>query len=196
LQGGDPKAAETCVREAVAHGGDLLEPGQAAHLASLLAEATGAQPGREGDFVDASLSAAAAWAGISEPDTLHNTFNAARGYGRLGRHAEAAALFAEVMPHVDVPYAPPVIAVTREQYGRSLTGTGQHTEAAREFLEAARLVQDDADQAGQNAEALAAYQRAAQLFGDLGHVVAGIRCLRSAAWLQFEAAHAGEPDGE
>jgi tetratricopeptide (TPR) repeat protein len=212
LQGGDPKAAETRVREAVAHGGDLLEPGQAAQLASLLAEATGAQPGRERDFVDASLSAAAAWAGISEPDTLHNTFNAARGYGRLGRHAEAAALFAEVMPHVDVPYAPPVIAVTREQYGRSLTGTGQHTEAAREFLEAARLVQDDADQAvharlagaaaealqraGQNAEALAAYQRAAQLFGDLGHVVARIRCLRSAAWLQFEAAHAGEPDGE
>ena len=211
LQGGDPKAAETCVREAIAHGGDLLEPGQAAHLASLLAEATGAQPGRERDFVDASLSAAAAWAGISEPDTLHNTFNAARGYGRLGRHAEAAALFAEVMPHVDVPYAPPVIAVTREQYGRSLTGTGQHTEAAREFLEAARLVQDDADQAvharladaaaealqraGQNAEALAAYQRAAQLFGDLGHVVARIRCLRSAAWLQLEAAHTGEPDG-
>ena len=212
LQGGDPKAAETRVREAVAHGGDLLEPGQAAHLASLLAEATGAQPGRERDFVDASLAAAAAWAGISEPDTLHNTFNAARGYGQLGRHAEAAALFAEVMPHVDVPYAPPVIAVIREQYGRSLTGTGHHAAAAREFLEAARLVQDDADQAGharlagaaaealqragQNAEALAAYQRTAQLFGDLGHVVARVRCLRSAAWLQLETADTGEPDGE
>jgi tetratricopeptide (TPR) repeat protein len=50
--------------------------------------------------------------------------------------------------------------------------------------------------AGQNTEALAAYQRAAQLFGDLGHVVARARCLRSAAWLQFEAADAGEPDGE
>jgi tetratricopeptide (TPR) repeat protein len=102
--------------------------------------------------------------------------------------------------------------VTREQYGRSLTGTGQHTEAAREFLEAARLVQGDADQAaharlvgaaaealqraGQNAEALAAYQRAAQLFGDLGHVVARVRCLRSAAWLQFKAAAADDPDGE
>jgi tetratricopeptide (TPR) repeat protein len=211
LQGADPKAAETRVRAAAAHGGDLLEPGQAAHLASLLADAIGAQPGREGDFVDASLAAAAAWTGISEPDTLHNTFNAARGYGRLGRHAEAAALFAAVMPHVDVPYAPPVIAATREQYGRSLTGTGHHAAAAREFLEAARLVQDDADQAmharlagaaaealqraGQNAEALAAYQRAAQLFGGLGHAVARVRCLRSAAWLQFEAA-AGEPDGE
>ena len=116
------------------------------------------------------------------------------------------------MPHVDVAYAPPVIAVTREQYGRSLTGTGHHAAAAREFLEAARLVQDDADQAvharlagaaaealqraGQNAEALAAYQRAAQLFGDLGHVVARVRCLRSAAWLQFETADTGEPDGE
>jgi tetratricopeptide (TPR) repeat protein len=212
LQSGDPKAAETRVREAVDHGGDLLEPGQAAHLAALLAEATGAQPGRERDFVDASLAAAAAWAGISEPDTLHHTFNAARGYGLLGRNAEAVALFAEVMPHVDVPYAPPVVAMTREQYGRSLTGTGQHAEAAREFLEAARLVQDDADQAvharlagaaaealqraGRGGEALAAYQRAAQLFGDLGQVVARVRCLRSAAWLQFEAPDADEPDAD
>ncbi len=212
LQSGDPKTAETRVREAVGHGGDLLEPAQAAHLASLLAEATGAQPGRERDFVDASLAAAAAWAGISEPDTLHNTFNAARGYGLLGRHAAAVALFAEVMPHVDVPYAPPVVARTREQYGRSLTGTGQHAEAAREFLEAARLVQDDADQAaaharlagaaaealqraGQKAEALAAYLRAAQLFGDLGHLVARVRCLRSAAWLQFEAADEASDEG-
>src|SRR5256885_14836475 len=115
------------------------------------------------------------------------------------------------MPHVDVPYAPPVGAVTREQCGRSLTGTGQHAAAAREFLEAAGLVQDDADQAvharlagaaaealqraGRNAEALAAYQRAAQLFGDLGHVIARVRCLRSAAWLQFETAGTGEPGG-
>src|SRR5581483_11431840 len=210
LQRGDPKAAEAHVREAAAHGGELLEPAQAAQLASLLAEATGAQPGREQDFVDASLAAAAAWEDISEPDAVHNTVNAARGYAQLGRHAEAAALFAAVMPRIDVPYGPPVIALTREQYGRSLTETGQHAEAAREFLEAARLVQDDADQAvharlagaaaeslqrpGQNAEALAAYQRAAHLFGDLGHVVARVRCLRSAAWLQFEAAAADEPD--
>jgi len=210
LQRADPKAAEAHVREAVAHGGELLDPGQAAHLASLLAEATGAQPGRERDFVEESLAAAAAWDGISEPDTLHNTFNAARGYARLGRSAEAAALFAEIMPRVDVPYAPPVVAMTREQYGRSLTETGHHAEAARQFLEAARLIQDDADQAaharlaaaaaealqrsGQQAEALAAYQRAAQLFGDLGHVVARVRCLRSAAWLQLEIPPAAGPN--
>jgi tetratricopeptide (TPR) repeat protein len=210
LQRGDPKAAEAHVREAVAHGGELLDPGQAADLASLLAEATGAQPGRERDFVDASLAAAAAWDGISEPDTLHNTFNAARGYARLGRPAEAAALFAEIMPRVDVPYAPPVVALTREQYGRSLTETGHHAEAARQFLEAASLVQDDADQAaharlagaaaealqrsGRKAEALAAYQRAARLFGDLGYVVARVRCLRSAAWLQLETPDAAGPE--
>jgi tetratricopeptide (TPR) repeat protein len=210
LQRADPKAAEAHVREAVAHGGELLDPGQAAHLASLLAEATGAQPGRERDFVDASLAAAAAWDGISEPDTLHNTFNAARGYARLGRPAEAAALFAEIMPRVDVPYAPPVVAMTREQYGRSLTEIGHHAEAARQFLEAARLIQEDPDQAaharlagaaaealqrsGQQAEALAAYQRAAQLFGDLGHVAARVRCLRSAAWLQFETPAAAGSD--
>jgi tetratricopeptide (TPR) repeat protein len=114
------------------------------------------------------------------------------------------------MPRVDVPYAPPVVALTREQYGRSLTETGHHAEAARQFLEAARLVQDDADQAaharlagaaaealqrsGRKAEALAAYQRAARLFGDLGYVVARVRCLRSAAWLQLETPDAAGPD--
>ena len=220
LQRADAPAAETLAREALAHGGGLLGPEQAAQLASLLAEAVGAQPGRERDFVDASLAAAAAWEGMSEPDTLHNTFNAARAYARLGRHAEAAALFAEVMPRVHIPYSGPAIAMTREQYGRSLAGAGRHAEAAREFVEAARLVQDDADppaharlaraaadalqRSGQRAEALAAYQRAGQLFGDLGNVAERARSLRSAAWLQFwagaadpgEPGAAGEPDAE
>jgi len=52
---------------------------------------------------------------------------------------------------------------------------------------------------GQSTEALAAYQRAGQLFGDLGNVVERVRSLRSAAWLQFWAGAAepgepGEPD--
>jgi tetratricopeptide (TPR) repeat protein len=183
LQRGDPKAAEEHVRDAVAHGGELLEPAQAAQLASLLADVLGAQPGRERDFVHASLAAAAAWEGISEPDAVHSTVNAARGYAQLGRHAEAAALFAEVMPRIDVPYAAPVIALTREQYGRSLTATGQHAEAAREFLEAARLVQDEADlaaharltgaaaealqRAGRNAESLPADSSPPELASEL-----------------------------
>jgi tetratricopeptide (TPR) repeat protein len=214
LQRDDWAAAETYARQAVAHGEGLLEAGQAAQLAALLAAAIGAQPDRDRDVVDTSLAAAAAWETISEPDTLHHTFNAARAHARLGRHAEAVALFAEVMPRVHVPYAAPVIALTREQYGRSLTGAGRPAEAAREFLEAARLVQDDPDQtaharlagaaaealqrSGQRAEALAAYLRAAQLFGDVGNVVARVRSLRSAAWLQAAdpSPADGAPDGE
>jgi tetratricopeptide (TPR) repeat protein len=211
LQGGDPQAAEGYAREALAHGGGLLGPEQTARLSSVLAAAIGAQPGREAEFIGASLTAAAGWEGISEPDTVHNTFNAARAYHRLGRYGEAAALFAEVMPRADVAYEPVVIAMVQEQYGDSLRELGRHREAAGQFLQAARLVQDDSrnvaaharlarvaadalQRSGQRAEALAAYQRAAELFGELGEVVDRVRSLRSAAWLQFwnrEATPAG-----
>jgi tetratricopeptide (TPR) repeat protein len=146
--------------------------------------------------------AASRWHGISEPDTLRNTFNAARAYARLDRHGEAAALFAEAMPKVDVPYDQAGIAQTRESYARSLRALGRHQDAAEQFLEAARLIADDpanaaahafvaADAArelqdsGQDNAAVAAYERAAELFGGLGKTVGQVRCLRSAAWVQF-----------
>src|SRR6202000_1013530 len=116
---------------------------------------------------------------------LHNTFNAARGYARLDRHAEAAALFAEAMPKVDVPYDRTGIAQTREQYARSLRALGRHREAAEELLEVARLIAEDPDNAaahafvaadaarelqdsGQLDAAIAAFGRAAELFDGLG----------------------------
>ena len=168
-------------------------------LASLRAEALSRIPDRTAEFADACLAAAARWDGISEPDTLHNTFNAARAYARLGRHAEAAALFAEAMPKVDVPYDQAGIAQSRVDYGRSLRATGRHQEAAEQFLEGARLIAGDPgnreayafvaadaarelEQAGQDAAALAAFQRAAELFRELGNTVARVRCQRSAAW--------------
>jgi tetratricopeptide (TPR) repeat protein len=202
LQAGDPQTAEASAREALAGGAGLLTKQEIAQLSSLLAEAIAAQPNRDAELVEAFLTAASYWEGLSEPDTLHNTFNAARTYARLGRPAEAAALFAEVMPRVDIPYEPPVVALTREQFGNSLRELGRHREASEQFLRAATLVQDDPGHAatharlaasaaeslqrsGQLAEALAAFQRAATLFRRLGDDVRWARCRRSAAWLQF-----------
>lgn len=214
-QAGEPAAAEELARAALDHAGGLVEPATTAQVSSVLAEAIGAQPGREFEYVNALLVAAAHWEGISEPDSLHHTFNAARVYGRLGRHGEAAALFGEVMPQAHIPYQPDVIAITREQYASSLRSLGRHREAAEQFLEAARLLQDDPAKAaaharlaraiadelqasGQMHEAVAAYQRAAELQRGLGDFVGRARSLRSAAWLQFweqPAASAG-PDAE
>lgn len=211
LQGRDPQAAERYAQEGLACG-DLLQPELAASLSSLLAQAIGAQPGRELDLIDASLGAAQSWDGISEPDALHNTFNAARTYARLGRFGEAAGLFAEVMPRVHIPYDTVVIAMTHEQYGDALREINRHREAAEEFLQAASLIQDDTrnlaaharlaraaadalQRSGQAREAIAAYRRAAELFGGLGDISSRVRSLRSAAWAEFR--EAGEsPDSE
>lgn len=201
LRSGDPRAAEPHARDALAHGAGF-DPRQTAQLSSLLAEVLSRQPDKAAEFAAASLAAAARWDGISEPDTLHNTFNAARAYARLDRHGEAAALFAEAMPRVEVPYAPTGVAMTREEYGRSLRSLGRHREAAEQFVAAARLVDGDPENvaahaflaaaaaeelqsSGQRAAALPAFQRAAELFGGLGDTVSRVRCLRSAAWLEF-----------
>ena len=203
LQDGDPLAAESYARHALAHGA-AFDQRQAAIVASLLVEALGRQPDKALELADAALSAAARWDGISDPDTLHNTFNAARAYARLNRHAEAAALFAEAMPRVSVPYDPAVVAATRDQYGRSLRAIGRHAEAAEQFLEAAKIVAGDPakipaqaslaaaaaeslQRSGQREAALPAFRRAASLFGQLGNVVTRVRCLRSAAWIEFSA---------
>jgi tetratricopeptide (TPR) repeat protein len=201
LQGGDPQQAESYVRDAQAHAIGLSAE-EAARLASLRAMALRQLPERAAEFADASLTAATRWDGISEPDTLHNTFNAARAYAQLGRHAEAAVLFAEAMPKVGVPYDQTASAQTRQQYARSLRALGRHRDAAAEFLEAARLVADDPANAaahafvaaeaaaelrdsGQDDEALAVFERAAELFAGLGNTVGRVRCLRSAAWVSF-----------
>jgi tetratricopeptide (TPR) repeat protein len=204
LHGGDPQAAEGYAQEGLGCA-DVLRPREIASLSSLRAQAIGAQPGRDLDFVDASLSAAERWDGISEPDTLHNTFNAARAYARLRRFGEAAALFAEVMPRVHIPYDTLTIALTHQQYGDALREINRHREAATEFLEAARLIQDDtahvaaharlarsaADAllcSGQGLAAITAYRRAADLFGGLGDISGRVRSLRSAAWAEFREA--------
>jgi hypothetical protein len=163
LTTGDPKAAEDLARDALSHGGDLLVPAQAAGLQAMLADALGAQPGREPEAVDAALTAAARWDGRSPRDAVHQTFQAARAYGRAGRHGEAVSLFTEVMPYVEVPYEPAQVALTHDEYGQSLRAVGRPQEAAGQF------------------------RHAAEIYAGLGDVVSRVRCLRSAAWMEGSA---------
>jgi tetratricopeptide (TPR) repeat protein len=208
LAAGDPAAAERFARACLEHVVPrLLRSGAPDELdtsrpgaASLVVSAISRQPDRDADLVGAALYAARLWDGLSEPDALNNRFIAARAYLAMERYAEAAALFEELMPRVEVPYYGPVIAMTREQYGDCLSHLGEHREAATQYLEAASLIRDDPENQGaharlawtaaealQNAglpdESLAAYRRAADLWRGLDAPAARARCLRSAAWL-------------
>lgn len=138
---------------------------------------------------------------ISDADAVHLTFVAARAFHRAGRHGEAAALFEQPIAAGKAPYPAAEMAVLRRQYAESLRRLGRFRAAARQFVEAARLVQDDPERielqadlawaaatalenCDEDDQALVAYLRAAQLWGALGRVGSRARCLRSAAWVQ------------
>lgn len=197
----DPAAAEGHLRQALAIGVSVLPAEHLARLSSQLVIALAGQPGRELDLADAAVRAGARWEGLSEPDLLHHTVIAARAFHRAGRHGEAVALFEEALA-AQVPYPAAELATVRAQFGASLRALHRYEEAARQFAEGARLVEHDPERRALHAElawsvattldycerpeaALAAYLRAAALFGELGEVVPRARCVRSAAWFQL-----------
>ncbi|MBF6164759.1 hypothetical protein IU486_08225 [Streptomyces gardneri] len=196
-----PEEAEAHLREALALGTPVLTMQEAARLGAQLVIAIASQPDRELDLADAAVRAAARWEGLSEPDVLHHTLVAARAFHRAERHGEAVALFEQALVSGALPYPSGELAVVRAQFGRSLNALDRHRDAARQFLEGARLVEHDPERTrlhadlassaataleycGQEAEAVAAYHRAAELWAGLGAVAQRARCLRSAAWLQ------------
>jgi tetratricopeptide (TPR) repeat protein len=203
LRRGDLVAAEQLARSALAHGLEFAAR-QRAYVSSLLVGALDGQQGREADLADVALAAAARWDGVSEPAALHSTVTAARAYAALDRHGEAAALFAQAISKVDDLYSRPEAAMTRDQYGRSLGAIGQHEAAAEQFLLALGLLEGDQGNArpyavlaalaaeelqhsGQFEAARPAFLKAADLMGALGAVGGRARCLRAAAWLEFDA---------
>ncbi|MBR7836691.1 hypothetical protein KDL01_25650 [Actinospica durhamensis] len=200
--GRDAAQAEAHARRATELGGNALEPQLAAHLGTLLVEAISRQRGRESDIVDAALRASARWQGISEPDELHLRFTAARAYHATGRHAEAVTLFAELMPRVEVPYGRQGVAMSHKTYGEALSRLGNRKAAAEQFLLAARGLEDDPDNVLAYAQvswsaaeslaacadagtAIAAYEKAVELWRGLGALGPAVRCRRSVAWLLF-----------
>ncbi|MBU3062875.1 hypothetical protein KO481_15250 [Nocardia sp. NEAU-G5] len=204
----DPAGAEQRLRHALNVGARVLSPEQLARLSSLLVTAISVQPGRESALADAAVTAAWRWETLSEADAVHHALVAARACHRAGRHGEAAALFEQPLslapaePGTDIPYPPSEIALIRRQFGESLNGLNRYPDAAAQFTEGARLVLDTPAHrelhaelehaaaaalslSGRDADALAAYLRAAELFDVLDRLAARARCLRAAAWLQF-----------
>ena len=142
LRAGDPQQAQSYARDALAH---AIDPParQAAMLASLRAEALSRIPDMTAEFADACLAAAARWDGISEPDTLHNTFNAARAYARLGPARRGGRAVRRGDAEGGRALRP---GRDRAEQGRlRALAAGDRTapEAAEQFLEGARLIADD-----------------------------------------------------
>ncbi|MFQ6327412.1 hypothetical protein ACLMAL_14910 [Nocardia sp. CWNU-33] len=196
-----PAVAERHLRRALSIGATVLPAEHLARLSSQLVMVLSGQPGRESELADAALDAVARWEGISDADAVHLTFVAARAFHRAGRYGEAAALFEQPIAAGKAPYPAAEMAVLRRQYAESLRRLGRFRAAARQFVEAARLVQDDPERielqadlawaaatalenCDEDDQALVAYLRAAQLWGALGRVGSRARCLRSAAWVQ------------
>ncbi|WP_330253264.1 hypothetical protein OG874_01205 [Nocardia sp. NBC_00565] len=198
----DPEDAEQYLRQALSIGATVLPAEHIARLSSQLVMALSGQPGREFELADAALTAAARWEPISTADAEHLTFVAARALHRAGRYGEAAALFEQPLAAGAMPYPPAEMAILRRQYGESLRKLNRYRDAARQFVEGARLVDNDPDRVelaaelawsaasvldfcGEDEQAVAAFLRAARLWGELGRIGSRARCLRSAAWLQL-----------
>ncbi|WP_433194154.1 hypothetical protein ACQP1G_36105 [Nocardia sp. CA-107356] len=196
-----PKDAEQYLRRALSIGATALPAEHLARLSSQLVMALSGQPGREYELADAALTAAARWEPISAADAIHLTFVAARAFHRAGRHGEAAAVFEQPLAAGEMPYPPAEMAIVRRQYGESLRKLNRFRDAAQQFVAGARLVHNDPDRVeleadlawsaasvldycGEDEQAIAAFLRAAHLWGNLGRIGPRAKCLRSAAWLQ------------
>ncbi|WP_067665236.1 hypothetical protein [Nocardia miyunensis] len=209
----DPAGAEQRLRRALEAGASVLPAEQLARLSSLLVTAISGQRGRESALADAALVAAWRWEPLSAADALHHTLVAARAYHRADRHGEAVALFEQPLslesdssgqssPDTSIPYPPTEIALIRRQFGESLNALNRYRDAAAQFAEALRLIENDPQQreltaelvhaeaaalsvCGRDADALAGYLRAGDLFAALGRIGPRARSVRAAAWLQF-----------
>jgi len=200
--GGDLAAAERYARSAVEHN---LDPELRGPAAMMLAEAIWLQDGREAEAVAPALAAAAAFARQDggADDEARAQVRAAEALAMVGRDDEAVALFEPALRVLDVHWAEddwkPLIAQAARTYGNCLMAVGDPRRAAELLLGTAERVKDwpnqvphammaaDAatalERAGRSAEAAAAFQRAAQLWGTVGEPLVRVKCLRSAAWL-------------
>ena len=199
---GDLVAAERYARSAVEHN---LDPALRGTAAMLLADAIWLQDGREAQAVAPALAAAAAFARREDgaDDEARAQLRAAEALTVAGRPDEAIALFEPALKVVDARWDQdewkPVIAQAARAYGNSLIASGDPRRAAELLLSTADRVKNwpnqvphamiaaDAatalERAGRHADAAAAFQRAAQLWHEVGEPLVRVRCLRSAAWL-------------
>jgi tetratricopeptide (TPR) repeat protein len=201
LARGEPSAAERHARAAVEHN---LEPELRGPAAMALAEALWLQPGRETEAAAPALAAAAAFsAQQAGDDEARAQLRAAESLAVAGRAAEAIALFETALPalsrHWEEADWKALLAQAARAHGNCLIAVGEPWRGAELLLETAErvshwpnqaphaLLAADAaialEHAGRPDDAVAAFERAAQLWREVGDLPARVKCLRSAAWL-------------
>ncbi|HEY3872582.1 MAG TPA: hypothetical protein VGM10_29775 [Actinocrinis sp.] len=197
----DWAATEAYTRSAVGH---CLNPRLYPHIALLLAEGIWFQDGREGEAVAPALSAAQAFAAQGDAvSEARGNLIAAEALAFTRRPAEAVALYepalAAFKSHFEDDDARRYAVDAARSYASCLLRLDEAREAVKVLLDMAERVKDWPNQGPQAAlatqaaealeqadlreEAVAAYQRAADLWRAAGRAVFRIRCLRSAAWL-------------
>ncbi|QXE35083.1 tetratricopeptide repeat protein [Streptomyces sp. GMY02] len=201
---GRPQEAEAAAREALEHGAELVAADELGRLRLTLADVLYGRHGKEAEAAEYALEAAH-WfdaAGESAGAGAYARLLLAQAYGESGRHAEAAEVLESALPDL-LEHGEEQAARAREVLGRNLRALGDRRAAAEQYLLAAEVARgwDDIhpqahlatlaaeclSEAGLGDEAAAAYQRAIELWRNLGAPGATARAVRSLAWLKEDA---------
>jgi tetratricopeptide (TPR) repeat protein len=206
---GDLETAERASRSALEHAAPFAGPGGRARLHLQLVE-TLADTGKLDEAADHALEAAH-WADEAGEGAGNGAYARHRLGGfllQLGRAAEAAAVLESVLPDLSAQdHGDGMIVQTLWWLGDCCTALGEPREAAEHWLKAADIARGWPEQrdhamlanlAGQalfraqlNPQAELAYQRAGDLWRDLGDVHALVRTLRVRAWIAVREGQAG-----
>ncbi|MEU0690239.1 tetratricopeptide repeat protein [Streptomyces uncialis] len=208
----DLDTATRAARAALEHGGAFLSPSHHAQLHSQLADSLA----RQGEVVEASAHAleAAHWADEADEGPVMGAWARHQLGGLLvqrERYAEAAEVLEAALPDLaQESHGDGTLVQTRWWLGDCLRELGDHRGAAEQWLVAADLARAWPEQrdhamlahmaaeslghAGLPAEADQAYERAGELWRELGNPYGFVRSLRARAWLMVEqdAGHLAE----
>lgn len=208
----DLDTATRAARAALEHGGAFLSPSHHAQLHSQLADSLA----RQGEVVEASAHAleAAHWADEADEGPAMGAWARHQLGGLLvqrERYAEAAEVLEAALPDLaEEAHGDGTLVQTRWWLGDCLRELGNHRGAAEHWLVAADLARAWPEQrdhamlahmaaeslghAGLPAEADQAYERAGELWRELGNPYGFVRSLRARAWLMAEedAGHLAE----
>ncbi|MEU7278216.1 tetratricopeptide repeat protein [Streptomyces sp. NPDC045431] len=199
--------AEEAARAAVTHGAELVDPHELGAVRLTLAEVLYQRDGEEAEAAQYALEAAH-WfdaAGDSAGAGAYARLVLAQALGETGRSAEAAEVLESALPDL-LEHGDEQAVRARDTLARNLRALGDRRAAAEQYLLAAEvakgwehpgahaqlatLAAECLSGAGLRDEAVAAYQRAVELWESVGDPVSLARALRSLAWLEMRG---GDP---
>lgn len=204
MRGGDPAAAEAHLDRALTVGGDRLDAESRGRLAALRAEIYVMLGGHDAEAVSTAVSAAHLLDDIDPAVAARARMVAVFAFRRTGRPAEAVALLESMLPDVDRRGDEQEIVHVRQVYGECLTDIGEFRTAAEELIAAARMTTDRRehaslvhaaanalDGAGMSDDAGRTFERAAEVWREVGDRDAEVRAIRGHAWTLVQR---DEPD--